>query len=221
MYVLCLSCRPKCCAFLHSPTEKYTGPPPRALSKAKSQATVAAVVPAVKNNSISWLWDTAAGRHLIGKQALNNTMMHCVRKTNTPVCFARVILPAEQVYVLNECPPAQSIGKTVIDRGYLFFWDPRENVPYLVPPSEIGKCKLRIPRRSRINASRVFEYVPRYDEVVKPQIVDQAANLRPINVVGLRMMQCPCPMMIPSSSIHVRITSRSARRRKGAAQCAH
>ena len=32
--------------------------------------------------------------------------------------------------------------------------------------------------------SRVVEYVPQYDEVVKPQIVDQAANLRPINVVG-------------------------------------
>ena len=52
------------------------------------------------------------------------------------------------------------------------------------PPSEIGKCKLRVPRRSRINASRVVEYVPQYDEVVKPQIVDHAANLRPINVVG-------------------------------------
>ena len=63
-------------------------------------------------------------------------------------------------------------------------WDPRENVPYLVPPSEINKCKLRVPRRSRINATRVVEYVPQYDEVVKPQIVDQAANLRPINVVG-------------------------------------
>ena len=197
------ACRAKSCAFLHSPTEKYTGPPPRALCKAKSPAAVAAVVPAVpsvpaRNNSISWLWDTAAGRHLIGKQALN---MHCVRKTNTPVGFAtgggaqqgdkslafedsRVIPPDEQVYVLNECPPAQSIGKTVIDRGYLFIWDPRENVPYLVPPSEIGKCKLRVPRRSRINASRVVEYVPQYDEVVKPQIVDQAANLRPINVVG-------------------------------------
>ena len=50
-------------------------------------------------------------------------------------------------------------------------------------PSEIGKCKLRVPRRSRINASRVVEYVPQDDEVVKPQIVDQAANLRPINVV--------------------------------------
>ena len=128
-------------------------------------------------------------------------MMHCVRKTNTPVGFAtgggaqqgdkslafegpRVIPPDEQVYVLNKCPPAQSIGKAVIGRGYLFIWDPRENVPYLVPPSEIGKCKLRVPRRSRINASRVVEYVPQYDEVVKPQIVDQAANLRPINAVG-------------------------------------
>ena len=51
-------------------------------------------------------------------------------------------------------------------------------------PSEIGKRKLRVPCRSRISASRVVEYVPQYDEVVKPQTVDQAANLRPINVVG-------------------------------------
>ena len=80
-----------------------------------------------------------------------------------------MIPPDEQVYVLNECPPAQSIGKS--------------DVPYLVPPSEIGKCKLRVPHHSRINASRVVEYVPQYDEAVEPQIVDQAANLRPINVV--------------------------------------
>ena len=53
-----------------------------------------------------------------------------------------------------------------------------------MPPSEIGTCKLRVPRRSRINASRVVEYVPKYGEVVKAQVIDQAAKPRPINVVG-------------------------------------
>ena len=118
-------------------------------------------------------------------------MMPCVRKTNTPVGFAtgggaqqgdkslrfansRVIPSDKQVYVLNDWTPAQSIGETVIDRGDLFVWDPRENVPYLV----------WVPRRLRINASRVVEYVPQYDEVVKPQVVGQVAHLQPINVVG-------------------------------------
>ena len=51
------------------------------------------------------------------------------------------MIPAEeQVYVLRDCPPAQSIGKTVMDQGHLFIWDPRENVPYLVPPKELSRC---------------------------------------------------------------------------------
>ena len=174
------ACRAKSCAFLHSPTEKYTGPPPRALSKAKSPAAVAAVVPAVasvpaKNNSISWLWDTAAGRRLIGKQALNSTMMHCVRKTNTPAGFAtgggaqrgdkslafedsRAIPPDEQVYVLNECP-RRSIHwqNRHRSRSSLHLKPQRERTLSL---SEIGKCKLRAPHRSRISASRVVEHIP-------------------------------------------------------------
>ena len=32
------------------------------------------------------------------------------------------ILEGEEVYVLEECPPAQSIGKTVVDKGYMFVW---------------------------------------------------------------------------------------------------
>ena len=147
-------------------------------------------------------------------------MMHCVRKTNTPVGFAtgggaqqgdkslafedsRVIPPDEQAYVLNECPPAQSIGKTVIDRGYLFIWDPRENVPYLVPPS---RRKLRVPRRSRINASRVVESyhsTMRWSSrrsLIKPRIFDRSMSL--VLLCKSRMMQFPCPTVIPSSLIH-------------------
>ena len=50
------------------------------------------------------------------------------------------------MYVLKECPPAQSIGKMVVDKGYLFVWDPSESVPYLVAPQDIKRCKLKIPR---------------------------------------------------------------------------
>ena len=108
-------CRAKSCAFLHSPTEKYTGPPPRALSKAKSPALLPPQQSQVSPPG-TIASARAAGRQLIGKQALNSTMMHCVRKTNTPVGFAtgggaqqrdkslafedsRVIPPDEQVYV--------------------------------------------------------------------------------------------------------------------------
>ena len=84
------ACKAKHCAFLHSATEKYKGPPPRALSKSKSttsvpgsMATIAAgtaavpivdAMPSKLNGAIPWLWDTAAGRHLIGKQALTPKM---------------------------------------------------------------------------------------------------------------------------------------------------
>ena len=49
-----------------------------------------------------------------------------------------MIPAAEQVYVFRDCLPAQSIGKTVMDQGHLFIWDPREDVPYLVPPKELS-----------------------------------------------------------------------------------
>ena len=80
------ACKAKQCAFLHSATEKYKGPPTRTLSKPKSttsvpgsMATIAAgtaavpivdAMPSKLTGAIPWLWDTAAGRHLIGKQAL-------------------------------------------------------------------------------------------------------------------------------------------------------
>ena len=79
------------------------------------------------------------------------------------------ILEGEEVYVLKECPPAQSIGKTVIDKGYMFVWDPRENVPYLIAPENINRCRMKVPRNARICASRVVEYVPQYDEELTPR----------------------------------------------------
>ena len=58
--------------FLHDANNKYKGPPPKALSKPppkKASAAAAVVVPAMPSFAdpspkISWLWDTAAGRHL-------------------------------------------------------------------------------------------------------------------------------------------------------------
>ena len=96
------------------------------------------------------------------------------------------MIPAEeQVYVLHDCPPAQSIGKTVMDQGHLFIWDPRENVPYLVPPKDISRCKINVPRNARINASRVVEYVPQYDEVVKPKLAESSTHLWPIEAAAM------------------------------------
>ena len=177
----------------HFSTVMLSPPPP------KASAAVAQLIPAMASvasddNRISWLWDTAAGRHLIGRQALNSNMIKCVRESSTPVGFAtgggaqqgttslgfedsRVIPAEEQVYVPRDCPPAQSIGKTVMDQGHLFIWDPRENVPYLVPPKDISRCKINVPRNARINASRVVEYVPQYDEVVKAKLAESSTHL--------------------------------------------
>ena len=94
------------------------------------------------------------------------------------------ILQDEEVYVLKECPPAQSIGKTVVDKGYLFVWDPREKVPYLVAPQELKRCRLRVPRNARIWASRVVEYVPQYDEEITPIPYQKPERLVPVQPVA-------------------------------------
>ena len=210
MFYAYSSCKAKQCAFLQSDSNKYTGPKPKSLLSPpppKASAAVAQLIPAMASvasddNRISWLWDTAAGRHLIGRQALNSNMIKCVRESSTPVGFAtgggaqqgttslgfedsRVIPAEEQVYVLRDCPPAQSIGKTVMDQGHLFIWDPRENVPYLVPPRDISRCKINVPRNARINASRVVEYVPQYDEVVKPKLAESSTHLWPIEAAAM------------------------------------
>ena len=93
------------------------------------------------------------------------------------------LLEGEEVYILKECPPAQSIGKTVMDKGYMFIWDPREQVPYLIPPSIVPKCRLRIPRKHRICASTVVEYVPQYDEKVKPIRFVPPERLQPLGAI--------------------------------------
>ena len=160
------ACRSDNCAFLHDDANKYKGPKPKSLAKAKpkakakANAAIAPLISAMPSQTLSspgkvtWLWDTVAGRHLIGRQALLSRALACVRPTDSPVGFAtgggaregshtlafegNKILPAdEQVYVLKECPPAFSVGKAVVDDGHLFVWDPREDRPFLVPKKEL------------------------------------------------------------------------------------
>ena len=132
------ACRSDNCAFLRDDANKYKGPKPKSLAKskpkakAKANAAIAPLISAMPSQTLSspgkvtWLWDTAAGRHLIGRQALSSRALACVRPTDSPVGFATgggaregshtlafegsKILPAEeQVYVLKECPPAFSV----------------------------------------------------------------------------------------------------------------
>ena len=206
------SCKAKSCPFLHDANNKYSGPPPRSLKpkdgppKAPAAAAsvlhdgVASVVPAMTASAVShtvpWLWDTAAGRHLFGRQAMTPAMKKCVRETDAPVSFSTgggarpgnhtvgfegsSIIGDEQVYVLDSCPPAQSIGKAVLDGGFLFVWDPRNHVPYMVRPKDVPRCKLKVPRDARVNATRVVEYVPQYDEHVTPRVPNEPRKTIPL-----------------------------------------
>ena len=220
-------CRAKSCAFLHSETNRYQGPPPRAIGKGgkappNAYASVATVItpevavsdaikpvinamPFKVSTAIPWLWDTAAGRHLIGRQALTPAMRENVQHSPNPVAFATgggsqsgkesltfsgsKILDGEEVYVLEECPPAQSIGKAVIDKGYMFIWDPRESVPYLIAPENVNRCRLKVPENAKICASRVVEYVPQYDEELTPCSFEPSERL------------APTPNAMPASSV--------------------
>ena len=129
------SCEAKQSAFLHFATEKYKGPPPRAMAKNLSAAsasanlaTVAAgtaalpivnALPSKLTGAIPWLWDTAAGRHLIGKQALTPKMKEFLQLSRQGGA-ARPVRSQSLVTALKDCPPAQSIGKTVMDKGFMF-----------------------------------------------------------------------------------------------------
>ena len=63
----------------------------------------------------------------------------------------------------------------------MFVWDPRENVPYLIAPENINRCKLKVPRNARICASRVVEYVPQYDEQLSPRNFVPAERFTPVS----------------------------------------
>ena len=59
-------------------------------------------------------------------------------------------------------------------------WDPRENQPYLVAKTDIHRCKLRVPRNARINATRVVEYVPQFEEQLQPRVASASTSLSPV-----------------------------------------
>ena len=207
------ACKGDPCPFLHDSKNKYTGPKPKSLAakadakakpkaKAKANAATAPLVNAVpaelnQNGKVTWLWDTAAGRHLIGRQALTSKALSCVTRSETPVGFAtgggaregthslafegsRLLPGDEQVYVLKECPPAFSVGKAVLDEGAMFVWDPREHRPYFVKKEDVHRCRLKVPRKARINATRVVEYVPQFDETLQPARREHNPSLSPV-----------------------------------------
>ena len=63
----------------------------------------------------------------------------------------------------------------------MFVWDPKEAVPYLVAPENINRCKFKVPRDARICASSVVEYVPQYDEYLRPRTFTLADRLAPVS----------------------------------------
>ena len=92
------ACKASKCDFLHDKNNLYKGPQSRSLRFANkpSKDTVAANVavvqsafatPTLSENKVSWLWDTAAGRHLFGAQALTPPMKHCLSHSQESVNF--------------------------------------------------------------------------------------------------------------------------------------
>ena len=114
------SCKVAKCEFLHDDANKYTGPPPRSLAapkadpqakpkpklkpKPKAAATIAPLISAMPaaqaQDKVTWIWDTGAGRHLIGKQALNHKATACVRRTDFLLALPLV---AERVKGIKPC----------------------------------------------------------------------------------------------------------------------
>ena len=46
--------------------------------------------------------------------------------------------------------------------------------------SDIHRCKLRVPRNARINATRVVEYVPQFEEQLQPRVASASTSLSPV-----------------------------------------
>ena len=183
------------------PPEKYKGPPPRAMAKSKSASNVPARMATVNAGTaalpiVNALLSQLPGQTPNWQTSLNPKNERVFAAISKPSSFqdrggsqagqesiafdGSKILEGEEVYVLKDCPPAQSIGKTVLDKGYLFVWDPRENVPYLIAPENINRCKFKVPCNARICASRVVEYVPQYDEQLSPRNFIPADRLTPV-----------------------------------------
>ena len=183
------SCKAAKCEFLHDDSNKYTGPPPRSLAppkadakakpkpkpkpKPKAAATIAPLISAMPaaqaQDKVTWIWDTGAGRHLIGKQALNRKAAACVRRTDSPVGFAtgggahegnqtlsfegsRLLAKDEQVYVSRSVLRLFPLVKpsSTVDTcscGVL------ERISLTLCQRRMSTVVLRVPRNARINAT--------------------------------------------------------------------
>ena len=136
------------------------------------------------------------------KQVLSESMSNQKKPVFTVGFKGSKVLEGEEVCVLKECAPAQSIGKTVVDRGYLFVWDPSESVPYLLLLKTSKDASFVFLGMHAICASGVN--VPQFDEEIKPVELLQ----------GSRMV--PAPTAIPAESEEVpRESSPVVEERKG------
>ena len=134
---------------------------------------------------VTWLWDSAAGRNLFGKDLLPAaTYNKIVRKSPNPVnfstggghqpgadsfAFSNGQTAGEETYVLNKSPAARAIGIAVQTKKRLFLWDPRgEELPYFVMTENLSKISLNIPDEYKVYADRVVENVPQSDELLYP-----------------------------------------------------
>ena len=50
----------------------------------------------------------------------------------------------------------------------------------MVKPKDVHRCKLKVPRDARVNATRVVEYVPQYDEHVTPRVPNEPRKTIPL-----------------------------------------
>ena len=126
-------------------------------------------------------------------------MIKCVRDSNTRRLCDWGWCPTRHYFSRVRGQPNKSRCKSSVIvhqnnpsercQGHLFVWNPCENVPYLVPPKELRRCKINVPRNARINASRVVEYVPQYDEVVKPKLAELSTHLWPIKAAAISAVE--------------------------------
>ena len=109
---------------------KYKGPPPRASAKAKSQpkvaasmATVAAgsaalpIIDTMPTGAIPWRWNTAAGGHLIGKQASTPKTKEYLQQSPNPVAFATGSSREKRSMFPSEPAAASSSSHDVVAEG--------------------------------------------------------------------------------------------------------
>ena len=81
----------------------------------------------------------------------------------------------------------------------LFVWDPREDRPFLVPKKELHRCKLKVSRGARINASRLVEYVRQFDEELHPRVRSASPALSPVTASAVPAFEEGSVLFSPGS----------------------